>query len=306
MNTSRKTRKRISERSPSRCDPYQVVTEIVLRHLENGTAPWRRPWNNAVGRPRNFHTGNPYQGINVLLLGWSEYASPHWLTVRQANRLGGRVRKGEKGTRIVKYGTYQHRQEPESTDDTEERETRYYLREYAVFNAHQIEGIAFPDLETSEPLQESVRSEAAETIVASMPRKPVIVEGKSVRAVYCLKTDTVEMPAFERFETSDGYHLTLFHELIHATGHPSRLNRKSLIESGPFGSKTYSKEELVAEMGAAFLGMEVDIVADDFEQSAAYLKGWLEVLREPNLKRWIVQAAGQATKAVKFIRGDRE
>ena len=111
----------------------------------------------------------------------------------------------------------------------------------------------------------------------------------------------VNMPAFSRFESAEGYYSTLFHELVHSTGHASRLNRESLTKHDEFGGPVYSQEELVAEMGAAFLGLEADIVRDQHEQSAAYLNGWLGVLRAQDHKRWMVQAASQAAKAADFI-----
>jgi len=282
-----------------RFDPYEAVTTLILKQLENGTVPWRCPWSQKVGRPRNFHTGNVYQGINTILLGFRRYASPYWLTIRQANMLGGHVRKGEHGSMVVKYGQFEKNSE-EADDD---KKALYYLRGYTVFNAIQIEGIDFPAVENGTSKVPVERVAVAEKIVADMPRKPAIEEGKRADAWYSPKRDVVQMPALSRFENSEAYYLTLFHELVHATGHGSRLNRKTLVESDGMLGKKYSKEELVAEMGAAFLGMEADIVTDDHEQSASYLKGWLDVLREPDHRRWIVEAGNQATKAAQFILG---
>jgi antirestriction protein ArdC len=136
-----------------------------------------------------------------------------------------------------------------------------------------------------------------------MPQPPTIGEGRTTRACYRRQSDTIEMPAFARFDCPENFPLTLFHELIHSTGHESRLARKGIQENDGFGGKVYSQEELVAEMGAAFLGMEAGIVRDQHEQSAAYLKGWLDVLKEPDHRRWIVLAANQAGRAVDFILG---
>jgi len=283
----------------TRRDPYQTVTDVILKHLENGIVPWRCPWNREVGRPQNFHTERSYHGINVMLLGCFGYASPYWLTIRQANLLGGRVRKGEHGARIVKYGSYQSK--PEGNGNSEKEQTRYYLRDYVVFNALQIEGIEFPEVEDLKSLSSLRRLETAARIESSMPQKPVIKEGQTVQAGYCVATDTVEIPAIGRFEKAEGYYQTLFHELIHSTGHESRLKRKSLVELDGFGGEIYSKEELVAEMGAAFLGMEAGTVQDNHEQSASYIRGWLDALGEPEHKHWIVQCAGQAQKAADFV-----
>jgi antirestriction protein ArdC len=133
-----------------------------------------------------------------------------------------------------------------------------------------------------------------------MPSPPEIRQGKYDEACYDRATDTVDMPAMKSFESGEAFYATLFHELVHATGQ-SRLNRKTLIESDGFGGEIYSQEELVAEMGAAFLNAEADIARDNHEQSAGYIKGWLDVLRDKDHKRWIVQAANQAAKATDFI-----
>lgn len=287
----------------SRTDPYQAVTNIIIEHLERGVVPWRCPWQREVGIPRNFHTGKTYNGINVLLLGMRHMASPYWLTFRQAQELGGHVRKGEHGAHIIKAGESKSASADDATrEDAEQpQRRRVFLRKYTVFNAVQIEGINFPASSPIPTLCESERIAAAEQIVTEMQLPPAIQEGMSTAAYYRMATDTVQMPAFTSFESAEAYHLTLFHELVHATGHPKRLNRESLNKHDEFGGKVYSQEELVAEMGAAFLGMETHIVRDAHEQSAAYLQSWLNVLRVKDHKRWIVQAASQAGKAVAFI-----
>ncbi len=281
-----------------RPDTYQAVTDTILKQLEQGVVPWRCPWDRRVGRPCNLSSNRPYQGINVLLLGLRRYASPYWLTMQQANDMGGQVRKGEHGTLIVKYG--QHSPRTKGREE-EERKKTYFLRGYTVFNVLQIDGIDTSSAEEREPPAPEKRIEAAEQIVARMPSKPTIKEGKKVQACYRLASDTIEMPSLSRFESAESYHLTLFHELVHATGHESRLNRSSLVGADSAVMNEYSKEELVAEMGAAFLAMEADIVQDEHEQSAAYLQSWLETLREPNRKRWIVEAGSQSSKAAKYV-----
>ncbi len=280
-----------------RPDTYQAVTDTILKKLEEGVVPWRCPWDKKVGRPRNFASQRDYQGINVMLLGVKRFASPYWLTMRQANDLGGQVRKGEHGTLIVKYGRHERR----TKGKEEETKAVYYLRGYTVFNALQIEGVEFPGAEEQQPAANELRIESAERIIAQMPNKPTLKEGKTVRACYRVSTDTIEMPARSRFESPESYHLVLFHEIIHATGHESRLNRKSLMGATGAVMTEYSKEELVAEMGSAFLGMEAGIVQDEHEQSAAYIQCWLDTLREPNRKRWIVEAASLAAKAANHV-----
>lgn len=284
-------------------DPYQTVTDIIIEHLERGTVPWRCPWQREVGIPRNFHSGKTYKGINVLLLGMRHMPSPHWLTFRQALELGGHVRKGERGAHVIKVGESQRSKDEQehASESDEPQRKRLFLREYTVFNATQIEGIEFPPALNIPLLSPHERIQAAEQIIAEMQLPPVIEEGKTTRACYRMATDTIQMPAFATFESAEAYYLTLYHEMVHCTGSPRRLNRESLIKHDGFGGKVYSLEELVAEMGAAFLGMETHLVRDAHEQSAAYLQSWLDVLRVKEHKRWIINAASHASKAADFI-----
>ena len=131
--------------TPARNDPYQLVTATILSHLERGVVPWRCPWNRTTGRPRNFHTGRGYQGVNVLLLGLLHFPSPWWMTFRQAQECGGCIRKGERGAIVMKFGRY-HRA-VKNGDGTEEKKTTLFLKSYRVFNSTQIDGIEFPPVE---------------------------------------------------------------------------------------------------------------------------------------------------------------
>jgi antirestriction protein ArdC len=285
----------------ARNDPYQIVTDTILAHLARGVIPWHCPWNRTTGRPRNFHSSREYQGINVLLLGLQQFASPWWMTFRQVQEHGGKIRKGEHGMAIMKWG--RHEKTLKNGDGTEEKKSTFFLRSYTVFNAVQIEGVAFPETQTWPQLDSSQRIARAEQIVKKMPQPPVIKEGRTTQASYRPPTDTIQMPTFSRFKCAEDYHLTLFHELIHSTGHRSRLNRKGVTERDGFKAKEYSQEELIAEMGAAFLAMEADIVRDEHEQSAAYVQRWLEALGEPEHRRWLVLGANQAGRAADFILG---
>ncbi|HWB02943.1 MAG TPA: ArdC-like ssDNA-binding domain-containing protein [Verrucomicrobiales bacterium] len=286
--------------SQSRPDPYQAVTDLILEHLERGAVPWRCPWDREVGQPRNFRSGRPYRGINALLLGWRHHASPWWLTFRQAQERGGHVRKGERGAMIVKYGTFESKCAAEQTMQ-EVSPKRGYLRAFTVFNASQIDGIEFPAATRPETVGNAERSGRAEAIILGMPNPPVIDECDTVRASYSLREDRITIPLLSRFESADGYYTTLFHEVCHSVGHPKRLDRESLTAHDEFGGPVYSREELVAEMGAAFLAMEAGIVTDRHEQSAAYLNGWLTALRAKEHRRWIVTAASQAAKAADYV-----
>jgi antirestriction protein ArdC len=272
---------------------YEQVTERMIALLENGNVPWRKPWNVQTGLPRNLVSKKPYRGINLFLLHAMQYESPFWLTYRQATELGGYVRKGEKACRVV----FWKRLEVED-EITGEADKIPLLRFYYVFNVAQCDGLK------NVPTAETPTSAPAkpETVVAAMPQHPDIRHGMAL-ASYSPSTDTISMPNRERFEKQEGYYATLFHELIHSTGHPSRLNRTTLAESAAagFGSNPYCKEELIAEMGAAFLCGHAGISEAILENSAAYVQNWLEQLR--NDKRLIVQAAAQAQRAADFILG---
>ncbi|MFN0126904.1 MAG: ArdC family protein [Verrucomicrobiales bacterium] len=295
----------------NRPDPYQVVTDLIIAHLENGVVPWRCPWNRETGRPRNFQTGKPYRGVNVMLLGCRYAVSPWWLTFNQAKERGGQIRKGAKGAVIIKYGTTTTKEgqdppPPAIEENTSEatlarKKGGRFLRTFVVFNASQIEGIAFPEATKPAQLTADQRLAEAERIVSQMPQRPVVKEGSGTRACYRPTIDEIEMPPFGSFESPEAFYNTLYHELVHSTGHSSRLNRETLTRHDPFGGEVYSQEELVAEMGAAFVGMEADIVRDQHEQSAAYLKSWLIVLKDQDHRRWIIQAAAQASRAADFI-----
>ncbi len=280
-------------------DPYTLVTDTIIAQLEKGIVPWRRPWRRDVGRPRNFHSGQEYHGINVILLNCRRFASPYWMTFNQVKLRGGSVLKGEHGSLVVKYGTFEKK--VIGADGTEEEKKRGYLKGYKVFNALQITGIEFPAVPSVAEAPLNERLAKAQAIVEAFPSPPTIREGKHTSAHYRRTTDTVDMPTRTRFNSLEDFYTTLFHELIHSTGHESRLNRKTLVENDGFGGKVYSEEELVAEMGAAFLGTEADIVRDEHEQSAAYLRCWIDTLGEKDHRRWIVRAANQASKAADLI-----
>lgn len=277
-----------------RASVYEQITERIVLMLETGTIPWRKPWKVQTGLPRNLVSKKAYRGINTFLLHAMHYESPYWLTYRQALELGGNVRKGEKSCPVVFWK--QLAIEDEQTGETEKIPL---MRFYSVFNVAQCDGLKNIPATVETPL--SAPSKPDE-IVALMPQRPEIKHGLS-KAFYSPGADTVSMPHRERFTTEAGYYATLFHELIHSTGHKSRLNRPTLTESAGFGSNPYCKEELIAEMGAAFLCGQAEIAEQVLENSAAYVQSWLEQLQKD--KKLIVQAAGQAQKAADFILGTK-
>ncbi len=288
-------------------DIYERVTDRIIELLEQGVKPWEPSHFAKVGFPRNFHSGQAYRGINVFLLGMQRYASPWWLTFIQAKELGGTVKKGEKGSLVIKYGQYAKKDDEQSSD--EEAARRGYLKGYTVFNACQIEGIEFPQPPMPEPLPESEQCDLARRIVEAMPNPPTMHEGRYSRAFYRPASDSVDMPARTCFKSEPSFYKTLFHELTHATGHASRLARKSLMESKRIeavgeAKKLYSQEELVAEMGAAFLAAHAEILEPDaMTDSAAYLNSWLSVLKTTENRRWIVWAGSQAQRAADYVLG---
>ena len=294
-----------------RFDAYAAVTNRIIARIESGVVPWQSPSIARVGFPRNFSTGKRYSGINVFLLGSQEFQSPHFLTFIQARELGGHVRKGEQGFPVIKVGSWtKDVREPSDsgTDESAASEKRKFLKLYTVFNACQIEGIAFPEVPKCETFTESAMADNARRIVAEMPHPPIINEGRKSYPHYVPDTDTVEMPSRETFRAEWRFYKSLFHELAHSTGHEQRLNRQSLTENrGRYAvgddKKTYCLEELVAEMTAAFLGASAGIIEDGFENSAAYLQGWLEVLRVKDNKTWLVKAASEAQRAADYVLG---
>ena len=270
---------------------YERITERIVSLLEQGTVPWNKPWKVNTGLPRNLISKKPYRGINVFLLMAMSYESPNWLTFRQAIQLGGNVKKGEKSCPVV----FWKRMKNEDTESDEPKKAPL-LRLYHVFNVAQCEGLK----ETSAVENGSFASTKPAEIVAKMPQPPVVKHGMA-QAFYSPTDDCVGMPERERFDGETSYFATLFHELIHATGHEKRLKRASIAERNGFGSDPYCKEELIAELGSAFLCGYADIVDRTIDNSAAYLEGWLKQFQ--NDRTLIVYAAAQAQKAADFILG---
>lgn len=279
-------------------DLYQEVTDRIVEMLEQGVAPWRSPimGAEAAGYPRNLVTDKPYRGVHVFLLAfnaWSQgYGSSYWLTFNQAKTKGGMVRKGEKSSMVVFWKQY------ETEDrDTGEAKTVPVLRYYRVFNAEQCEGIEVPDATTFTPA-DFAPLEACEHIVSGYPNGPAIEHG-GTRAFYRPSTDTVRLPEPKRFTAGEAYYATLFHELAHSTGHSRRLDRGLDTEPAPFGSPSYCREELIAEMAASFLSAEAGIHPATLGSSAAYLQGWLTCLKQD--KKLVIQAARAGQKAADWV-----
>lgn len=278
-------------------DTYTLITDRIITELESGTIPWHKPWTCA--QPAISHTtGKAYSLLNQLLLGGR---SGEYLTFNQAKKEGGRVKKGEKASMVMfwKWLTVED-------EDTGEEKDVPFLRYFSVFHVDQCEGIS-PRFRASEalPVDPAKANDAAEDIIQNyLHRSGVhLISRESSEAFYQPATDTVVLPMRRQFSETAEYYSTAFHELTHSTGHRSRLNR--LTETARFGSTSYSKEELCAELGASFilnrLGLETN---GSFRNNAAYIDHWLTVLKEE--KRLLVSAAGQADKAVRLILNDKE
>jgi len=284
-------------------DLYQTVTDQIVAMLETGVVPWRSPilGRSKAGHPRNLNTGKHYRGVNVFLLAFTSFAkgygSSYWLTFNQARERGGSVRKGEKSSMVVFWKQY------ETNDKQTGEPVRVpVLRYYNVFNAEQIDGIEIPDAVKFEPI-DFQPIEAAEQLGDGYLDGPAVLHDGGQQAFYRPAADTVHMPEKTRFASVEHYYSTLFHELSHSTGHSSRLDRKLDTDPKPFGSSDYGKEELVAEMSAAFLCSHAGIQPTVIENQAAYVAGWLKQIKAD--KKLVISAAGQAQRAADWIRNER-
>lgn len=292
-----------SHSAVKRTDVYTRVTDRIVQELERGTRPWLKPWNaeHAAGRITRplRHNGQPYNGINILML-WGEaetrgFACPIWMTFQQAKELGGFVRKGEHGSPVV-YASKFSKTEPGDDGQEVEREIPF-LREYTVFNCEQIEGLPEKLYELKEESKEQMqRVEHADRFFAHT--KGEIRHGGN-QAYYAIGTDHVQMPRFECFRDPESYCATLAHEFTHWTRHASRLDRD--LGRKKWGDEGYAMEELVAELGAAFLCADLRITAEVREDHASYVEHWLKVLKDD--KRAIFSAASYASRAVEFLHG---
>lgn len=286
-----------------RRDIYQEITNRIVERLEAGDLPpWRQPIKSSGGDPfpKNLTTGKTYRGINVWLLGltaWLEgYDSNEWATFRQCRDRGGQVRKGERGTLVTFWKEYT-KEDPITREET----TLPVLKHYTVFNAEQIDGIESSDTQAAEiDVEPFIPIEQAQAILDGYAGCPPI-EHRGNRAAYLPLEDKIVIAPPTGFVSPEEYYGTLYHEGVHASGHSSRLDRGIDTDLAPFGSPDYSKEELVAEMGSAYLCAFGGISPPTIEQSAAYLAGWLSKLKQD--KKLLVQAAGQAQKAADHILG---
>jgi antirestriction protein ArdC len=283
---------------PGKADVYTRVTSKILADLERGNLTWLQPWQaghqaGPVSRPLRAG-GQPYRGINVLML-WAaamerNYCCPLWLTYRQAGELGGQVRKGEKGSLVVYANEIVRTDTDESGADVEIKIP--FMKGYTVFNGEQIDGLPSHFYAIQPPLANpGARLEFAERFFANTK---IDIHHGGNRAFYSVDRDLVQMPEFQTFRDGESYYATLAHECCHATRHPARLNRD--LGRKKYADAGYAMEELVAEIGAAFLCCDLGITPESREDHAAYLQCWLTVLKNDT------RAAGQAQKAADFLK----
>jgi antirestriction protein ArdC len=302
------------------------IAEMIVDKITNfvdsqGLLPWQKDWVSlGIGDScANYNFFNvlkkndpkPYRGWNFWMTNMTllerGYNIPLWVTFKQAKQLGGSVKKGEKSTPIIFWSIYRKDVEDKETGEVKNKKF-FVLKYYNVFNVAQCEGLPeVPSEYILEPkdedeLDETKKIEVCESIVKGYKDCPQINYGGD-RAYYS-HADFIQMPKMEQFNTSEGFYSTLFHEMIHSTGAKKRLNRPNFEKHSGFGSKDYSKEELVAELGSAMLCAETGISPAVIENQASYIKSWLKVLN--NNKEWIISASSQAEKASAYImRGEK-
>lgn len=280
----------------TKANVYEMITDRIIAELEKGNIPWKRPWTGVRSGAYNRITKKPYSIINQILLKYSgEYA-----TFKQWSDLGGHIKKGEKSEIVVFWKIYQ---KEETNEETREKEVRKIpvLKYYNVFHISQVEGVK--PLEV--PFKEVEPIEEADKIITMYVNREHLdfKELPSNKAFYSPSNDRVVVPMKEQYENINEYYSTTFHELTHSTGHKSRLDRLETGAIASFGSETYSREELCAELSSAFmmnmLGIETP---QTFKNSTAYIQGWLKALKNDN--KFIVSASSKAEKAVNYILGE--
>lgn len=291
---------------------YKIITDRFIESLERGHVPWDKPWSGGGQLPANGLSGREYSGVNTLLLGMMPYNQPYWLTYKQAQKAGGNVKKGESSTPVIYWQMlYKDRKTGDNLSKSKAKkwsndpakkgrvQTIPLLRYYNVFNVDQCENLNPDKIERAdvkkydwEPIA------AAGKIWEQYPARPDLQHGGGA-SYYQPGTDLIQLPEQPQFKSAELYYKTLFHEMIHSTGHKSRLNRD--LKPVNMDKSSYSKEELTAEIGAAFLNNAAGILEPTFKNSEAYIKNWLQALKKEDNEKMIVHAAARAQKAADHI-----
>ncbi len=270
-------------------DIYEHVTSLFIDSLERGCIPWKRPYSGGV-LPFNMVSGKQYHGINIMILGMAPYSCRGYVTFKQAGDLGGKVKKGENSSMIIFWKFL------EREDEQGEKYTIPLLRYYNVFNLEQCEGIELPETEEKADIDSIPFADSI--ILESQTPNP-----EFCGSVPCYKpiTDSICLPNRDQFNSSEELYSTVFHEMVHSTGHKTRLSRPDLMDLNGFRSHAYSREELTAEIGSSFLNHHCGFGDHEQENSESYVNGWVKKLKDH--KKMIIEASGKAQKAVDYILG---
>tara|TARA_B100000508_G_scaffold138385_1_gene134324 strand:+ start:7328 stop:8215 length:888 start_codon:yes stop_codon:yes gene_type:complete len=277
---------------------YKRITSQVIAGLEAGHIPWKKPW---VGEraPKNYKTRHAYTGANLWVLLARPFDSNLWLTFKQAQELGGSVMKGEKGTQICYWNIRSRDVVDKETGEKKEKKA-FFLKTFTVFNAEQIEGVEFNEPEATTG---ATTNEEAEKLLSEYKNSPELVYKAVDTAYYSAEEDKVVLPRRKSFLSTTSYYSTLFHELGHSTGHPSRLDRDGIANFDHFGSEKYTKEELIAEMSACFLMSMCGLTAGLEQNNQAYINGWITKLKsDPKV---LFEASREAQKACDYMLGEQ-
>lgn len=272
---------------------YEIITNKFVESLEKGVIPWHKPWNTN-GWAFNYSTGKPYSLVNQMLLAGGEY-----LTFEQVKKLNGKVKKGERGSIVISYfETYDKDKDGNDIPETKKILPRYYY----VFEVSQCEGIERKKDDSARPDHEPI--EEAQAIMNNYFGREAVSLNHHMngKAYYSPASDEVVLPEMSLFKTAQHYYGTAFHEMTHSTMHKDRCNRaeERFGKCVAFGSQEYSKEELVAEIGSAFICSHVGIDSSEiFDNSTAYIQSWLKKLK--NDPKFIIEASAKAEKAAKYI-----
>lgn len=290
-------------------DVYQMVTDKIIAKLENGIIPWEKQWNFSTPftAPKNYVTGKEYTGINFWLLAGENYQQPYFLTYKQAKALGGYIEKGADSEVIVFWNAMfkdekglSVPQKNVTSSNIDELRKIGYLKYYRVFNVMHLKGVDL-NLPVLEERTSEEKNELSNAIIGNYSNCPAIILTHKKEAFYEPTCDNIHIPDKIHFPNDELFYRVIFHELIHSTGHKTRLDRKL---TGDIEDVSYAKEELIAELGSSYLATHVGYNDNYTERSAAYIQTWLKQLR--NDKRFIVDAASKASKAVNYILGKSE
>jgi antirestriction protein ArdC len=273
---------------------HDEITDIFIKSLKEDNIPWIKPWSGGTDLAQNGISRKPYNGLNELILNCAPYSSPYYFTFNQAKSLSFKIKKGEKSWPITYWKFFK------SKDENGKEKTIPMLKAFRVFNLEQLDTSKNPKALEKYTISECEKvefcpiEEAENLLLEIWPRCAKIEHSVQNRAYYSPSRDIISMPLKEIFNSSEEYYSTLFHEIIHSTGHQTRVNRKEVTDPNSFGSHDYSKEELVAEIGSCFLLNDCGITKT-IENQKAYVKSWIKTLK--NNPKYILEASSKAKKA---------